>query len=274
MAPDAAPFTVLAFEGQGARTVPGPGGDVELAALAPAEAQRAIVAHQVRTAEAWLAAAPSGHAVVGQSLGEVAAFVVAGALALDDALELATLRAELPRALLGPGAWTMASFTRLPVERAAAGAEGLAAWVAARNAPSDCIVVAAAEAFGAFVERVGATPATYRELPVGAPYHTPVMAPVADAVAAALAGMDVAAPSVEALSPTGPRWVRTADEVRRTLVAALTEPVAWSSALALAAGRWPDARWRECGPSYSLHRFAWKNGLGADWADADPTTEC
>jgi malonyl CoA-acyl carrier protein transacylase len=168
----------------------------------------------------------------------------------------------------------MASFTRLPLERAVAGTAGLAAWVAARNAPSDCIVVTAADAFADYVERVRATPATYRRLPVSAPYHTPLMVPVADAVAGALAGLDVAAPSVETLSPTGPRWLRTADDVRRALVAALTEPVAWSSALALAAERWPGARWRECGPSYSLHRFAWKNGLGADWADAEPAAEC
>ncbi len=268
-----APFTVLAFEGQGARTVPGPDGDVELAALAPAEAQRAIVTHQVRTAEAWLAAAPSDHAVVGQSLGEVAGFVVAGALGLDDALELATLRADLPAKLLPASGWTMASFTRLPVERAVAAAEGLSAWVAARNAPSDCIVVATAEAFPAFVERARATPTTYRELPVVAPYHTPVMAPVADAVAEAVGAMAVAAPAVEVVSPTGPRWVRTADDVRRALVTALTEPVAWSSALALASAHWPGARWRECGPSYSLHRFVWKNGLDVDWADALLSTE-
>jgi [acyl-carrier-protein] S-malonyltransferase len=268
-----APFTVLAFEGQGARTVPGPGGEVELAALAPAEAQRAIVSHQVRTARAWLDASPSDHAVVGQSLGEVAGFVVAGALALDDALELATLRADLPRKLLPGAGWTMASFTRLPVEKAVAAADGLRAWVAARNAPSDCIVVAGADAFATFVERARATPNTYRELPVTAPYHTPVMAPVADAVAAALASTDVAAPSVEVVSPTGPRWVRTADDVRRALVTALTEPVAWSSALALASAHWPGARWRECGPSYSLHRFVWKNGLDVDWADAEPSAE-
>jgi hypothetical protein len=52
------------------------------------------------------------------------------------------------------------------------------------------------------------------------------------------------------------------------LVDALTTPVSWVEALALGAQRWPDAAWRECGPTGSLHRFVWKNGLDVDWGDA------
>ena len=70
------------------------------------------------------------------------------------------------------------------------------------------------------------------------------------------------------VTPTGPGEVATADDVRRVVVDALTSPVAWAEALGLAAGRWPDAHWRECGPSCSLHRFVWKNGLDLDWDEA------
>jgi hypothetical protein len=62
--------------------------------------------------------------------------------------------------------------------------------------------------------------------------------------------------------------VVTAADARAVLVDALVTPVAWSAALKDAAGRWPDARWRECGPSESLYRFVWKNGLTLDWAAA------
>lgn len=79
--------------------------------------------------------------------------------------------------------------------------------------------------------------------------------------------MAVRPPAVQVVSPTGPRAVRSADDVRDVLLGALTAPVAWADALALAAGRWPDARWRECGPSCSLHRFVWKNRLSLDWKD-------
>ena len=80
--------------------------------------------------------------------------------------------------------------------------------------------------------------------------------------------MDVADPQVPVLTPTGPGEVRTAAEARRVLVEALTSPVAWADVLAAGAALWPDARWRECGPSCSLYRFVWKNGHDLDWADA------
>ena len=70
------------------------------------------------------------------------------------------------------------------------------------------------------------------------------------------------------LTPTGPGEVRTAGDAAEVVVAALTSPVAWQEALTDAAARWPDARWRECGPSASLHRFVWKNGLTLDWGEA------
>jgi [acyl-carrier-protein] S-malonyltransferase len=266
---------VLVFEGQGARTVPEdplvPDGDaVDLTALPPAEAQRLVVAHQVARARACLetTGAPAPAAVLGQSLGEISALVVAGALDLDDALELARLRAELPAALLPARPWTMASFTRLPLDRADAAVEGLTAWVAARNGPADCVVVAEASAFATFVERVGADPSTYRELPVVQPYHTPAMDPVARGLGDALDGMDVRAPAVPVVSPTGPRDVESAAAARAVLLGALTEPVAWADALAGAAARWPGAEWRECGPTCSLHRFTFKNRLRLNWADA------
>jgi [acyl-carrier-protein] S-malonyltransferase len=262
--------TVLAFEGQGARTIPGEP-PVELGDLAPVEAQTAIVRHQIARAEPWRKDGTC--AVIGQSLGEISALVVAGSLDLDDALEIVRLRAELPANLLEPAAdWTMASLTRVRREAAAsAAAEASDAgplWIVGDNGPTDCIVVGATAAFERFAVRLNLTPKTYRLLPVVHPYHTPAMRPVAAAMIDALRGLRFRHPELPVLSPTGPRTVSTADEARSVLVDALVSPVAWSSALARAAGAWPDARWRECGPSASLYRFVWKNGLELDWAEA------
>jgi [acyl-carrier-protein] S-malonyltransferase len=262
------PDTVLVFEGQGAATVPGEP-PLDLTALAPADAQRAIVVHQLGRARARLADTSSPVVgVMGQSLGEVTALVAAGALAEEAALELVRLRAELPARLLAPRPWTMASMTRLPLADAERAAAGLELWVVGRNGPADCIVVGVTDDFATFVGRVGARPQTYRELPVVAPYHTPAMGRVAEALVHAVDGIAVRDPALPVLTPTGPGEVRSADEARRVLVEALTAPVAWSEALTAAAGRWPGAAWRECGPSCSLYRFVWKNGLELDWADA------
>jgi malonyl CoA-acyl carrier protein transacylase len=265
--------TVLVFEGQGATAVPGEP-PVDLIRLAPADAQRAIVAHQLARARACAAAAVAAGdgapvvGVVGQSLGEISALVAAGVLDEADALELVRLRGELPARLLPAREWTMASMTRLPPARAEDAASGLDVWIVGRNGPADCIVTGASDHFAAFVDRLGVSPQTYRLLPVVAPYHTPVMAPVADALAAAVEVCDLREPAVAVVTPTGPGEVRTAAEAAATLVRALTEPVAWREALLDAAARWPGARWRECGPSASLHRFVWKNGLDLDWDEA------
>lgn len=260
---------VLAFEGQGATSIPGDP-VIDLTALPPAAAQQAIITHQLARARAAVVADADVTlvGVVGQSLGELSALVTAGALAEDDALELARLRAELPAALLPERPWTMASMTRLAPDRAEEAATGLEVWVAGRNTPQDCIVVGITGDFATFVERLGAPPHTYRELPVVAPYHTPAMAPVAEALGKVVADLEVLEPVVPVVTPIGPGEVRTPDEARAVVVAALTSPVAWSAALTAAAARWPDAAWRECGPSYSLHRFVWKNGLDLDWGEA------
>lgn len=261
--------TVLVFEGQGATTVPGEP-PLDLTTLAPAAAQRAIVVHQLGRARAARSAADLDPVVgvVGQSLGEISALVVAGALGEEAACELVRLRAELPARLAPDRDWTMASMTRLPRDDAERAAEGLELWIVGRNGPADCIVVGVAADFARFVDRVEAKPQSYRELPVVAPYHTPAMRRVADAFVHAVDGLDVCDPQLPVLTPTGPGEVRTAADARRVLVEALTSPVAWSEVLAVAAARWPEARWRECGPSCSLYRFVWKNGLDLDWADA------
>lgn len=274
--------TVLVFEGQGATELPGgepgtpghgPEDVIDLTALPPAQAQQAIVRHQLTRAEAQRAQEDADVvAVVGQSLGEVSALIAAGALDRDDGLRVVQSRAELPAQLLAPQDWTMASMTRLSPERASEVAGPLELWVAAHNSPHDCIVVGHRDAFEVFVDQLGAAPATYRLLPVTAPYHTPAMVPVAEALADLLDSLDLHDPQVPVLSPTGPREVGSAAEARRLLVDALTTPVAWSELLSLAAGtaadRWPEARWRECGPTCSLRRFVPKNRLKLDWKDA------
>jgi [acyl-carrier-protein] S-malonyltransferase len=160
------------------------------------------------------------------------------------------------------------SLTRLRADRAGAAADGLPLWVVGENTPNDCVVVGEADAFTRFADGLALKPTTYRHLPVVHPYHTPLMRPVADALADVLAAMDVRAPEVPVVSPTGPRRVTDAAQVRAVIVDALVSPVAWSAALTEAASEWPRARWRECGPSASLHRFVWKNGLELDWGEA------
>jgi malonyl CoA-acyl carrier protein transacylase len=106
------------------------------------------VAHQLDRAAAVADETGAAElAVLGQSLGEVAALVVAGALDRADAFEMVRLRAELPARLLPARDWTLASLTRVPVAAARAAAEGLELWVVGENGPADVIVVGTGDDF-------------------------------------------------------------------------------------------------------------------------------
>jgi [acyl-carrier-protein] S-malonyltransferase len=270
---------VLVFEGQGARTVPPTHLEaiarlvsgitvvdkpIDLTSVKPSVAQQLIVAHQVCQASAFAADA-NVVGVSGQSLGELAALVAAGALTVEQALTVARLRADIPATVLADRHWAMVSLTRVAVGVAQEVASDVGGWVIAHNGPVDTVVVLEADRLDAFIDGVRADPSIYRILPVRYPYHTPVMAPVAEAVADAVAALPIEAPSVPVVSPIGPSEPTSADDVRRAIVDALTRPVLWSTALRRAAARWPTALWCECGPSNGLRRFVSKNRLQLDW---------
>ena len=270
--------TVLVFEGQGATAVPGAPGEPDRRPhrAAPADAQRAIVRHQLGRARRPRPrpepTAPRWSGVLGQSLGEISALVVAGALSTRTTRSSwCGLRAELPAKLLPEQDWTMASMTRLPLERAEEAAAGLDA------------VGRRAERPGRLhrrrpprrVRRVRRRPGRLAQhLPAAArsvaPYHTPVMAPVAAELAAAAAGCTLARPAgAGADARPAPARSRTGAEAGR----GRGDRAHLAGGLARGArdrppSRWPDARWRECGPTASLHRFVWKNGLTLDWGEA------
>ena len=273
---------VLAFEGQGARSIPSDhhsaicrlvnGMDSgeslrDVAAMPPSIAQQAILAHQLCQASAF---AKDGRvvAVIGQSLGELAAFAVAGALSVTDTMTLARLRAELPATVLGAREWAMLSLTRVPAARVEDAAQEVGGWLVAHNGPIDTVVVIESARLSSFLRCVQADENTYRALPVRFPYHTPAMRPVADALAVSLMNFEIRDPVIPVVSPTGPLQPTTADEVREIIAGALTVPVHWSKALSWAAARWTDAAWRECGPANVLYRFVWKNKLKLDWSAA------
>ena len=264
--------TVLVFEGQGARTIPSdvPGAaPIDLATLSPVEAQRRIVTHQIDRAQGYLDHEPC--AVLGQSLGEISALVAAGALERDDALDVVRLRVELVDALLEPGDWVMASLTRVDPDAVRGAADALGLWVVSENGPTDRVVVGRHPAFQAFTERLDLTDEMYLALPVTRPYHTPLMAPVAEALATELERVPFVDPVRPMISPTGPRWVADAATARATVVDALVSPVRWSASLAFGTSHLPQARWRECGPGGFLARFTRKNGMvDLDWAQATP----
>jgi [acyl-carrier-protein] S-malonyltransferase len=68
-------------------------------------------------------------------------------------------------------------------------------------------------------------------LPVSAPFHCPLMAPAADAMAEALAGVSLKAPVVPVVANVTATAVRDPDEIRRLLVEQVTGLVRWRESM-------------------------------------------
>lgn len=151
-------------------------------------AQPAIFALQVGLAAVWRSWGIKPDAVVGHSIGEVAAAHLAGALSLAEAVRVVAARATSMQDTFGKGA--MAS-VELPVEtiEAVIAPFGGRLSVAATNAPDVTVISGEPEAVAAVVARLQADGAAVRTLPVTYPFHSAQMVPSGRALELALAGL-------------------------------------------------------------------------------------
>jgi len=170
--------------------------------------------------------------VAGHSLGEYTAAAAIGVIGLADAARLLRLRGETMQAAVPPGKGTMAALLGLEFDAVseivaeAAGADVLA--VANDNAPGQVVVsgdAAAVERAMELAKEKGAKRAIL--LPVSAPFHCRLMAPAADAMANALAQIDLKPAPVAMVSNVTASPVSTPAEFRRVLVEQVTNTVRW-----------------------------------------------
>ncbi|MFH8367578.1 SDR family NAD(P)-dependent oxidoreductase [Streptomyces sp. NPDC018031] len=167
----------------------------------PAVGQPALVAVQVALAALWRSWGVTPSAVVGHSVGEVAAAQVAGALTLADALRVALHRGLVIRSAVGTGRMAVAG---VPEERARRlltelGAERV--WVAAGNGPATTVLSGAAEPLAAVAAALDADGIFCRVLEsVDFASHCPLMDPLRDRLTHALTGLRPGPATVPMLS--------------------------------------------------------------------------
>lgn len=173
---------------------------------------------------------PDAELVAGHSLGEYAALVAAGAVALDDALRLVRRRGELMQA---HGAGAMAAILGLPAEEVAAVASETGAEVANSNAPDQTTVSGRAEAVAraiALAKERGAKRAIL--LPVSAAFHSSLMAPVAETMRESIAATPMQPARIPLVADVDARLLREPDELRRELVEQICGSVRWVDVIA------------------------------------------
>ena len=170
--------------------------------------------------------------VAGHSLGEYSALTAAGSLSLGDAARLLKIRGQAMQVAVPVGEGAMAALLGLELDDARkladAAAQGDVCQVANDNAPGQVVISGAKVAIDRAIEMAsdfGARRAL--PLPVSAPFHCALMQPAADAMAEALADVEIKAPVVPLIANVVAGEISDPEDIRTRLVAQVTGVVRW-----------------------------------------------
>ncbi|MFE2281196.1 amino acid adenylation domain-containing protein [Streptomyces sp. NPDC059454] len=182
-------------------------GDVTEDDLAATEvAQPLLVAHGVALARQLTAWGVRPDAVVGHSVGELAAACVGGMLSLREAVTFAAERGRLMGGSTAPGVMAAVRGAGEREVSALVDASGGELAVAAYNGPGRLVISGAPDAVRRASRRLTEQGALVRPLRVSRAFHSPLMEPVAQALADAARGLAPTAPSTPVMSTLTAAW--------------------------------------------------------------------
>ena len=170
--------------------------------------------------------------VAGHSLGEYTALAAAGCLGLADAARLLRLRGEAMQKAVPVGAGAMAALIGADLAQAEAIANAAAGdevcVIGNDNAPGQVVISGATTA----VERAVALAPDHGVkravmLPVSAPFHSPLLAPAAEAMEEAFQAVPFMPLAVPVVANVTARPVHEAEDVPALLVRQVTAVVRW-----------------------------------------------
>lgn len=198
----------------------------------PALMAVSLAAARVLESESGKSLAEMGDLVAGHSLGEYSALAAARSFSLGDAARLLKLRGRSMQAAVPVGEGAMAAILGLELADAEAVAEAAAQGevcnAANDNAPGQIVLSGAKAAIDRAIEiakEKGAKRAML--LPVSAPFHCDMMQPAAEAMAEALANVDIQAPSLPLVANVTAEFVTAPDRIRDLLVQQVCGRVRW-----------------------------------------------
>src|SRR5208282_6047099 len=157
--------------------------------------QPALFAIQVALAALWRSWGIEPHAVVGHSMGEVAAAHVAGALSLEDAARVICSRSRLVKPTIGRGAMAAVELSIADARRAIAGCEDRVS-IAVSNGPTSTVLSGDPAALETIVSRLQRQDIFCRLIKVDFAAHSPQMEPIRADLERALEGLRPRAVSV------------------------------------------------------------------------------
>jgi [acyl-carrier-protein] S-malonyltransferase len=201
----------------------------------------------------------------GHSLGEFSAYVAAGTLTYEDALDVVRLRGELMFAAGQRRPGTMAAILGLSDEEVEAVCAEVDAGIcvpANFNANGQVVVSGDIAVVDEGMERApDAGARRVVRLNVSGAFHSPLMGPAADGLRDKLKSIDFQDPRYPVFSNVTARPVTSGSEARELLVEQLTSPVRWSASVGAMVEAGTD-RFLELGPGSVLRGLNRRNAKG------------
>jgi [acyl-carrier-protein] S-malonyltransferase len=228
-------------------------------------AMRALEAEGVRVTDAAY--------VAGHSLGEYSALCAAQALDLSDTARLLKTRGKAMQQAVPVGVGAMAALLGLDFKTASAvadeAAQGQVCQAANDNDPGQVVVSGHAEAVSRAIDIAKAQGAKRAILlPVSAPFHCALMAPAAEAMAEALANVQINTPKTPLVANVLAEAVTDPDQIRDLLISQVTGSVRWRESVGYMVAHGVD-RFYEigagkalCGMIRRIHREASSAAIG------------
>jgi len=172
--------------------------------------------------------------VAGHSLGEFSALVANGTLSFEDGLKLVIERANAMQAACETTPGTMAAVLALEDEKVEEICKATSGVVVAANynCPGQLVISGEVDAVKAACETLTAAGARRALLlPVGGAFHSPLMEPARERLAAAIENTTFNTPTCPVYQNATASPQTDVTEIRKNLIAQLTAPVRWTQSV-------------------------------------------
>ncbi|KPL90187.1 hybrid non-ribosomal peptide synthetase/type I polyketide synthase [Herpetosiphon geysericola] len=230
--------------------------DVESADLADTEVtQPLLVAFEVALARLVLSWGLKPDAVVGHSVGELAAACIAGVLSFEAVLELARARGQLMASLAEPGMMA-AVFAPEALVAALVAQQTAPLSIAAYNTPNQVVISGTRSAVKRTLEQLERDGFNAVIVNHTMAYHSPLTQPAVQAIAEAASALEPTIPAIPLLSSITVEWMRGPAKLDATYWASqVVAPVRFAPALEQLIAEGFDI-FIEIGPGSTLAAFA------------------
>ncbi|MCM2426195.1 type I polyketide synthase [Streptomyces sp. RKAG337] len=201
-------------------------------------------------------------AVLGHSIGEYPAAVLAGVLSLDEAARLVAVRGALMQEL--PAGGGMLAVNASPAELRSLLDDEPQVGLGAVNGPADVVLSGAVQALERITEILRSRGVRTRAVPVSHAFHSPLMAPALTRFAETAGTVAAAPPQVPLASTRYGRMLRDEPMDGAYWTGQAAEPVLFSSALGALNEALAPTHLIEIGPKPQLLPLAGRAGLRGD----------